>query len=242
MCCDSAHKMLPALTGAAMLHISHTAAHYAGKMRQYMGLFGSTSPSYLIMASLDLCCRYISDSIEGDIRRNTKKLRELRSHFSGRLRFAEGDIFHISVLAAESGYSGCELAELLRIRGIECEYADEELLILLMSPMSRSEEYERLTDGLEAALKAAVREPVRLPPVTPELPERAMSIREAVFAPAEEIPSDEAEGRICGAVNVPCPPAVPIAASGEIIDRRCIDILKRYGIQTINVVKNKNFS
>ena len=64
-----------------------------------------------------------------------------------------------------------------------------------------------------------------------------MSIREAVFAPSEDISVDEAEGRICAAVRVPCPPAVPIAASGEIIDRSCINIFKRYGIFTVNVVK-----
>ena len=55
MCCDSAHKTLPALTGAAMLHTS--SERYAGVLRQCMSLFASTSPSYPIMASLDLCRR-----------------------------------------------------------------------------------------------------------------------------------------------------------------------------------------
>ena len=70
-----------------------------------------------------------------------------------------------------------------------------------------------------------------------KLPKKAMSIREAVFSPSEEIPVEKAEGRVCAAVNVPCPPAVPIAASGEIIDRGCINIFKRYGISVVNVVK-----
>lgn len=65
ICCDSAHKMLPALTGAAMLHTS--SERYAGVLRQCMSLFASTSPSYLIMASLDLCRRYISEQIRADI-------------------------------------------------------------------------------------------------------------------------------------------------------------------------------
>ena len=62
-----------------------------------------------------------------------------------------------------------------------------------------------------------------------------------VFAPglrpSEEIPVDEAEGRICASVKVPCPPAIPIAASGEIIDRDCIELFRAYGIKTVLAVK-----
>ena len=61
MCCDSAHKMLPALTGSAYLHVKNKA--YAKNIKQEMGLFGSTSPSYLILASLDLCNEYIEKHI-----------------------------------------------------------------------------------------------------------------------------------------------------------------------------------
>ena len=57
LCCDSAHKMLPALTGSAMLHTS--VPEYVPILKQAMSMFGSTSPSYLIMMSLDLCNRYI---------------------------------------------------------------------------------------------------------------------------------------------------------------------------------------
>ena len=64
-----------------------------------------------------------------------------------------------------------------------------------------------------------------------------MSVREAVFADSEVIPVVESLGRICGAVQVPCPPAIPIAASGEEIDREGINIFKRYGIKNVNVVK-----
>ena len=62
MCCDSAHKTLPALTGAAYLHIGKGApALFAREARQAMALFGSTSPSYLIMASLDECNRILNN-------------------------------------------------------------------------------------------------------------------------------------------------------------------------------------
>ena len=202
ICCDSAHKTLPALTGAALLHTS--SERYAGVLRQCMSLFASTSPSYLIMASLDLCCGYIAERIRSDIELNIAELDRLRRTFADRTAFADGDPFHITLRAAESGYDGTELAELLRRGGVE------------FGAVGRR---EPRSDG------------IALP-----LPRRAMSIRDAVFSPSEEVPVTEAEGRICAAVKVPCPPAVPIAASGEVIDRECIAAFGHYGIKTVNVV------
>lgn len=236
MCCDSAHKMLPAFTGASVLHTSR--GEYADKLKGAMGLFGSTSPSYLIMASLDLCTQYIDGNIRRDLAENVRLANELRSRFADRLTFADGDPLHITVKACENGYDGTELAELLRENGVECEYADSELMVLLMSPMSVAEDYERLENALDRALCSAKRnQPCRNMGIEMKLPKKAMSIREAVFSPSEEIPVEKAEGRVCATVNVPCPPAVPIAASGEIIDRGCINIFKRYGIPVVNVVK-----
>lgn len=234
LCCDSAHKMLPALTGAAMLHTS--AKEYVERLKQTMSLFASTSPSYLIMASLDLCNKYISEEIRRDIAENEEYIRAFRSSFP-ELFFTDGDPFHITVKASESGYNGEELAEKLRKNGVECEYADTELLVLLMSPMNNMDDYMRLENALRGALDAMekhffAQEEFYLPK-----PERVMSIREAVFAETEKIPVENAEGRICAAVNVPCPPAVPIAVSGEKITREHINIFKRYSIPTVNVVK-----
>jgi arginine/lysine/ornithine decarboxylase len=236
LCCDSAHKMLPALTGAAMLHTS--CEEYAPKLKQAMSLFGSTSPSYLIMASLDLCNRYISDRIKNDIAAALPHIAALRESFSDRLIFAESEPFHITIKAAESGFSGVELAERLRDNGVECEYADEELLVLLMSTFSPVGDFGRLRAALESAVSGASRYERRKTTFQPKLPKMACAIREAAFAPAEEISVEEAEGRVCASVKVPCPPAVPVAVSGEIIDRQCIEIFRAYGIKTVLVVKN----
>ena len=235
LCCDSAHKMLPALTGAALLHTS--CSEYAPKLKQAMSLFGSTSPSYLIMASLDLCNRYLSDRIRSDITAALPRISALKESLADRLVFADSEPFHITVKAAESGCSGTELAELLRSGGVECEYADDKLLVLLMSPFSPAEDYERLRAALESAVSGASRRARSKPSFQPKLPKMACAIREAAFAPAEEIPIDEAEGRVCASVKVPCPPAVPIAVSGEIIDRSCIDIFRAYDIRSVLVMK-----
>ncbi|MDE5770495.1 MAG: aminotransferase class I/II-fold pyridoxal phosphate-dependent enzyme [Ruminococcus sp.] len=235
ICCDSAHKMLPALTGSAMLHTSVT--EYVPLLKQNMSMFASTSPSYLIMMSLDLCSRYISEKIYDDIQKNIVWLENFRHKFSDRLVFAETEPFHITVKACESGFDGNELAELLRKNGVECEYSDSYLVILLMSPVCTKDDYERLSVSLTKAINQAEKYPVCSEDFSMELPERVISIREAVFSECEIIPVEKAENRICASVKVPCPPAVPIVASGERIDRKSINIFRKYGISEIIVVK-----
>lgn len=235
ICCDSAHKMLPALTGAAMLHMADR--RFEEPLRRNMGLFGSTSPSYLIMMSLDLCLDYLDNGIRRDIAENLMYADKFRQRFENKLDFVDGDPFHITINAAESGFSGNELAELLRGNGVECEYSDDAVIILLMSPMNRAGDYSRLEASLESALSKASRKRREPQVALKAIPEKAMDIREAVFSPCEEIPVERAEGRICAAVKVPCPPAVPIAVSGEIIDGNCIEIFKSYGIKTVLVCK-----
>lgn len=235
MCCDSAHKMLPALTGAAMLHTSRE--EYAPLLKPAMGLFASTSPSYPVMMSLDLCCKYVAEDIRRDIAVNTGRAEMFRKSFADRLLFSSGEPFHITIRASECGYNGISFAQKLRENGTECEYADSDIVILLMSPFSTEEEFAGLSASVEAAVEKCEKTiPVRAE-FSMELPEKAMTIREAVFSPSEVIPVERAEGRICGAVMVPCPPAVPIAASGEVISRECINIFKRYGIESVSVVK-----
>lgn len=235
ICCDSAHKMLPALTGAAMLHMADR--RFEEPLRRNMGLFGSTSPSYLIMMSLDLCLDYLDNGIRRDIEENLMYADKFRQRFENRLDFVDGDPFHITINAAESGFSGNELAELLRGNGVECEYSDDAVIILLMSPMNRAGDYSRLETALESALSKVSRKRREPQAALKAIPEKAMNIREAVFSPCEEIPVERAEGRICAAVKVPCPPAVPIAVSGEIIDGNCIEIFRSYGIKTVLVCK-----
>lgn len=218
-----------------MLHMADR--RFEEPLRRNMGLFGSTSPSYLIMMSLDLCLDYLDNGIRRDIAENLMYADKFRQRFENRLDFVDGDPFHITINAAESGFSGNELAELLRGNGVECEYSDDAVIILLMSPMNRAGDYSRLEASLESALFKASRKRREPQVALKAIPEKAMDIREAVFSPCEEIPVERAEGRICAAVKVPCPPAVPIAVSGEIIDGNCIEIFKSYGIKTVLVCK-----
>lgn len=238
ICCDSAHKMLPALTGAAILHTSQK--RYAEILRQCMSIFASTSPSYLILASLDLCGSYIYENIRNDIAENLKYITDFRGRFGDKLVFTDSEPFHITVNTSESFVNGSEFAGLLRKNSVECEYADDNIVILLMSPMNKPDDYGRLSDAFENSLKAVERKYVPCKPFLKKLPEKALSISEAAFAMSTEVPVEMSEGRICASIKVPCPPAVPVAVSGEIIDSDCINIFQSYGIRKV-LLTDKSF-
>jgi arginine/lysine/ornithine decarboxylase len=67
----------------------------------------------------------------------------------------------------------------------------------------------------------------------------AMSIREAVTSPYEETEVRDSVGKICAALSVSCPPAVPIAVSGEVITEETAAVLEYYGVKTVSVVKSE---
>ena len=128
LCCDSAHKTLPVLTGGAYLHLSPTApAQLASLAKSALGLFGSTSPSYLTLASLDLCNRYLAEGYPQRLAEAVERLAELRERLTAAgWRVEPSDPLRVTV-AAPRGVTGQELAGQLRRQGVECEYADRGL-------------------------------------------------------------------------------------------------------------------
>ena len=68
--------------------------------------------------------------------------------------------------------------------------------------------------------------------------ERVLSIREALFAPQESVPAEESLGRVCGAPTVGCPPAVPIAVSGERIGPEALALFHYYGVKRVDVLQD----
>jgi len=234
LCCDSAHKMLPALTGCAYLHTSQP--RYAARAKAAMSLFGSTSPSYLLLASLDLCNAYLAEHGAADLARVTAALTMLRQGLSDCWRFYPGEPLHLTICAAESGMEGTELAQRLEEEGIFCEYADRDFTVLLCGCLTTVQELQHLQDALRriAAFRGQPRQPE---PFSLPVPEQVCSMRRAALGDYETVPVEAAEGRICAGVHVPCPPAIPIAVSGERISRACINIFRRYGIPTVDVVK-----
>ncbi len=234
-CCDSAHKTLPVLTGGAYLHIGKDApAHFAREARRAMELFGSTSPSYLTLQSLDRANAYLADGYQEKLTRCAERVDALR----GALRRAgwtvrETETLKLTLDAAASGYTGQAVAELLRRGGVECEYADPDFTVLMFTPENDEADFTRVAEALRYNEAPVGATPCGEPFVKPK---RAMSVRQAVFAPHELVPVEQAAGRICGAPVVSCPPAVPVICSGEVFDETAVRLCRRYGFETAEVV------
>jgi len=236
MCCDSAHKTLPVLTGGAYLHISKNAPEmFKQQAKNALALFGSTSPSYLILQSLDYANKYISDgytekladfAVEADCLKN--RLLQYGYNFVG------DEPMKLTIDANAYGYTGVELAEKLKEKNIVCEFADPDYVVLMLS----IETGEKGLLEIEEALKIEKKSPVEKSPVSVVKAEKVMSPREAMLSPKKELLISDCCGRVLADASVGCPPAVPIVVCGERIDGRAIECFKYYGIEKCVVVKS----
>lgn len=236
LCCDSAHKTLPVLTGGAYLHLGHGLLKAEeGEVRAALSLFGSTSPSYLILQSLDACNLYLAGEARPKLAACVRAVEVLKADLAAQgWAVAESEPLKVTLHASKRGWRGDALADFLRKNGVECEYADPDDLVLMVSPQNSPEDLEKVRAALAAAGQGS-----EAPQTPPQMarPRQAMGIRAALLAPAEEVPVAAAVGRVCAAPTVGCPPAVPVVVSGEEISPDAAAVFRYYGIETVRVVR-----
>ena len=231
ICCDSAHKTLPVLTGGAYLHCTDEFRDWA---KNALALFGSTSPSYLILQSLDGANPYLTSMTDrlGEFVPHVEAVKEKLAE-KGYVLYGQEPL-KISISAKPYGYTGQALARILLDSHVVCEFADPDFLVLMLTPENTQSEL----NALEAALlfipaKAPILEqPPRFHPGR-----RVCSPREAMLSPMETVPVAESRGRVLAAATVGCPPAVPIVVSGEAIDDHAMECFRYYGITHCSVIK-----
>ena len=248
LCCDSAHKTLPCLTGAAYLHLSpYAPSVLAERMESAMALFGSTSPSWLILQSLDLANEELSGassvspmqavpsgSFSARLENAVCFVSALKSVLPSQGWSLVGDEPMKLTLAPKSyGYTGIQLANRLRAHGLEPEFADPDFLTLMPSPNTPVPHFRRLSRALRSVPR---RTPVREQPPALPVPERVCGIREAMLGPQETVPLSKAEGRVLADASLSCPPAVPIAVPGERLTAAVLDCFRYYGYASCSVV------
>lgn len=235
ICCDSAHKTLPVITGGAYLHVSNSAPKILKEnTKSALSVFGSTSPSYIILQSLDSANTKLSEygNALPDFIRSVDNLKsKLKAH--GYVLYGN-EPMKITLAAKEYGYTGHEMNGLLKDSGIVCEFCDPDYLVIMPSPDNTEKGLSKLWNVLSNIPKKSR---IEISPPMPKKTRAAMSPREAVLSPCETVAVKDAVGRISGNVSVSCPPAVPIAVSGEIIDSQTVKLFEYYGIETCIVVK-----
>ncbi len=231
LCCDSAHKTLPVLTGGAYLHLSDSLpSMFVENAKRALALFGSTSPSYLILQSLDAVNPYLEREFPVRLRQVVSDVQRMREMLERQGFCIVGDEpMKLTVAPKQYGYTGKAVARLLRANQIECEFSDDDFVVLMPTPENRDADLAKVTQ----ILCHLPRREERLTSFhTFSSPERVLSLREALLSPCETIPTAESYGRVLISAPIGCPPAVAPIVPGERIDNTVLQYFLKYGIQT----------
>ena len=200
----SAHKTLRALGQSALLLSSPRFVH--AELRRSAQLFQTSSPSYLLMASLDSA----RDHMAGDGLTRYRRIARWN-------RWSLGDPGRV-VIATD----GLRWTQQLMEKGIYPELWNRDYVVFILTDSDSDADLARL----EAEIALA---PPPLSPVSAQLthlPQRRLSPRQALFAHRKILPLNQAENRIAAAVVAPYPPGIPIVAPGEVLDKKTIAYLK----------------
>ena len=236
LCCDSAHKTLPVLTGGAYLHLSDSLnKEWKSQVKHFMEYFSSTSPSYLIMASLDAANEVLDDTFRKSLFECIRYVDSLKNTLVQHgYTILSGEPMKITISTKDYGYTGNEIANLLMDCDIYPEFYDSDYIVLMPSPYNTKEDFIRLEICLcEIERKKAIL--TSFPKL--ECAQKVMNVRQALFAPSMKVDISKSLGQICSSVIVSCPPAILPVIPGEIISESAIEVMKYYGIESVRVVK-----
>lgn len=221
----SAHKTLPAMGQSALLFVN---GFDPDRVRQMASVFGSSSPSYPMMASMDAARAWLEG--EGHHRYQLAALRtaELRKKFPSLSEGLSLDPTRFTLRVKD----GPVFARALEARGIFPEMEDGRHVVFICTAQDTEEDFDRLERALEELRDGLDfdRGGPELP--APPLPRRVMLPRHALFVPSVIRPLDRCEGEVAACQIAPYPPGVPVLAPGELISKKELAYLKDIGYNT----------
>lgn len=216
---QSVHKTLPSLTQTA---IAHAKAPYADALARALGIFQTSSPSYLLMASIDGCVELLTREREDlfaawkarldAFRARMKALRVLRLLPDGAAAplFFDREPSKLVISCAGSQITGSELADRLRMHNIECEMVSASYVIAMTGVGDTDESMEALAAALQEIDASLTADSSPAHPVYPPLPEQVCPIAEALAAPRELCRLADVIGRVSAGYLWAYPPGIPL--------------------------------
>lgn len=220
----SAHKTLPAMTMASFLHVRSDFIAIE-KVARYLGMLQSSSPSYLLMASLDDARAYAESFNEED------KIRfaERRAAFIKQLKLIQGlQIVEtddpLKLILRIEGYSGFDIQQRLEAEGIYGEIADpyQVLFVLPLLKVESTYPFDEIHEKMKTAVASLngldkMRSKVEAPALGEGLSCLAYTFEETANMEVEWIPYEDSVGRVAAASIIPYPPGIPLLIAGEIV-------------------------
>jgi lysine decarboxylase len=247
----STHKTLPSLTQSSMLHVKGKRIDI-DKLKFMLSLNQSSSPSYLLMAALDMAVNivaeegnYLMQKLIGNIKDfreaidKTEGLDILSKEIIGSYGVKDIDITKLTINMKEIGIDGIKLEEILREKySIQVEMADIYNVLAVSSIANDKHDFERLARSLKS-----IHDDRRIAHKKNEMPEFSFMIpkvellpRDAVYREKKSIPFIQSGGRISGEYIIPYPPGIPLVCPGEVISQEIIEYAKILKGLEINII------
>lgn len=222
----SAHKTLPALGQSALLFTNGVDPR---RVRQMTSVFGSSSPSYPMMISLDCARDYLEGDGTEEYRRVARRTAALRAAFPS---LQEGELHLDPTRLTLTSPDGNALAQALEGENIWPEMADSGHVVLILTAQDSEDDLHCLEEALQRHRNLLGTPPI-LPP--PPMPKPVRFLREALFAPVERLPLENCLGRVAAGQLAPYPPGVPVVAPGEVIGEKELAYLREIGYNNSDV-------
>lgn len=230
ICAQSMHKVTGSLTQSSLLHVGSDRID-RGRLEANLHMVQSTSPSYLLMTSLD-AARYelamhgpqmLSRALELAENARSRINRIKGMHCYGKEIINENiydlDTTRLVISASDLGITGFELADrLYEEYRVGLELADEKNVVAVVTYANEREDIQNLVDALEKIAQNTIQSQENIKNFSmPSVPEPVLSPRQAYFAPKKRISWENAKGKITGEALIPYPPGIPLVNPGEII-------------------------
>lgn len=218
----SAHKTLPAMTMASFLHV-HSKLVSVERVAHYLQMLQSSSPSYLLMASLDDARAYAESFTEGDIISYLQK----QNAFIKRLdQIPSVETIKtddpLKLIVRFKGYSGFDVQRALDTEGIYVELADPYQVLFVLPLLKKEHDYpfEKNVVKIELAvtrLAQSAKLPLKIeaPLLSQAISTPSYTVGELERLQANWIPYEEALGKVMAASIIPYPPGIPLLLAGE---------------------------
>lgn len=241
----SAHKTLPALTQGSYL-LSNTDDN---DVEFYLNTFMTTSPSYLIMSSLDYARYYLDEYGYDEYERLINKAEKYRSiinslnkvHIISKEDLAEDYDIDKSryIVTVSKEYSGHKLLEYLREQGMQCEMSFASGVVLLLSPINDDDDFKKLLKSFENLQLKDIRQD-NYSKYYSFIPKKVLEPYEVFKKECKYIKINEADKNIACEAIIPYPPGIPLLCPGEVITKEAIDIIDDYISNNRSVIGIKN--
>jgi len=245
MCAQSIHKVTGSLTQSSMLHVKSQLVD-VDMLEANLHIVQSTSPSYLLMTSLDVAryelavngSKLIKNAVK--LARNARKVINeipgmicVEDSLIGTAGVKELDITRLIISARKLGITGFDLKKLLfDTYSVDVELSDYINVLAIITYANIEDDINRLLKALsDISKKYRDGKEITNEIFLPEIPDYIMSPRQAYFKPHKIIPWDQAKGKIAGEMIAPYPPGIPVVYPGELVTEQVWDYVESYRVR-----------